>query len=179
MNLRIILCGFGLVVSLANGAKAEAGSARVGVYDSRAIAFAHFHRPGAVKQREAWLEQAKVAKAGNDTAKLEAAKRALSEAQKRSHLQVFSTAPADEAMAALAPQSAELQRQLGVQRFVSKWDGAALRDIPEADRVDVTDQLVRVFITPTEKQQKTIDAMKTTKPLPLWRAKLLLMFGGM
>ena len=169
------------VWTLAAGAEAGAGGAgaeKVGVYDSRAVAYAHFWSPAADAARREAIAAAKAAKASGDAAGFEQRSAALAAHQKRMHEQVFSTAPAAEAMAALAARLPALQRELGVARLVSKWDDKALQSVPEENRVEVTDRLVREFITPTEKQQKVLDSMKTAKPISLWRMKVLNRFGA-
>ena len=55
----------------------------------------------------------------------------------------------------------------GVTALVSKWDEATLKKYPGVEQVDVTDTLVREFITPTPEQQKVLSEMKTVTPLPL------------
>lgn len=81
-------------------------------------------------------------------------------------------------MAALKDKLPAIQQEIGVARLVSKWDESALKEIPEANRVDATDRLVRELLpAPTEKQQKTIAAMKPTTPLPLDQAKKMAQEG--
>ncbi len=143
----------------------EGAPEKVGVYDSRAVAYAHFWSPGASKERDEAVAAAKAAKAAGDSAGFSRKSRALSAHQERMHAQVFSSAPADEALAALAARMPALLRELGVARLVSQWDGKALQQVPAPDRVDVTDRLVREFITPTDQQQKVLDSMKTKKPV--------------
>lgn len=154
------------------GSAAAAGTAaeRVGVYDSRVVAFAHFWSEQGRKEREASVAAAKAAKASGDTKLIAEHSRNLKGQQERTHLQVFSTAPADEAMAALKDKLSAIQKEIGVGRFVSKWDEAALKEIPEANRVDVTDRLAREF-NPDERRRKTIEQLKKSKPLPLDQAK--------
>lgn len=167
--------------TLAAAAETTAGAAareQVGVYDSRAVAYAHFWSADASRERNEAAAAAKAAKAAGDTASAEAKSRALGEHQKKMHEQVFGSAPAKEAMAALAPRLASLQQELGVARLVSKWDAKELKKVLEAQRVEVTDRLVREFIVPTEKQQKVLESMKTTKPVAAWRMKMLSLFGG-
>jgi hypothetical protein len=165
------------ILGLAAGAVGAAAE-KVGVYDSRAVAYAHFWSSPASQERDAAIAAAKSAKAAGNTAEFEQRSKALADHQKKMHEQVFSSAPAVEAMAALAPKEAALRREIGVARFVSKWDDKSLRSVKEEDRVDVTDRLVREFITPTEKQQKVLDSMKTKPPISLWRMKLLNLFGA-
>ena len=145
---------------------------RVGVYDSRALAFAHFWSEAEQKRLNAKVAEAKAARAEGDAQRAAMLSRALAEDQKRSHLQVFSTAPATEAMTALQSRLPALQQELGVDAFVSKWDPEALRGISEAAQIDVTDRLVREFNIPLQRQ-KTVDAMKKTQPLPLEKARRL------
>ena len=146
---------------------------RVGVYDSRVVAYAHFWSAEVRAERERAVA---AAKAESDPEKRKAAAAALEAEQRRSHLQVFGTEPAVEAMAALRDRLPSLRRELGVGRFVSRWDEAALREVPEARRVDVTDRLAAEF-HPDEQRRKTIESLKKTEPIPRWRMRLMLWFG--
>jgi hypothetical protein len=154
------------LAALAAVRPALAADARVGIYDSRIIAFAHFWSEPVRQERDALIAGARAAKAAGDDARYKELTARIKAEQDRSHLQVFSTAPATEAMAALQDRTPALQRELGVERFVSKWDEAALRDIPAANRVDATDRLAREF-KPDEKRSKTIEQMKSVKPMPI------------
>lgn len=149
---------------------------RVGVYDSRAVAFAHFWSDVRRTERDALVASARQAKEAGDAAREKELRAQIVAEQSRSHLQVFSTAPADEAMAALRERLPALKAELGVDRFVSKWDDAALKDVPAARQIDVTDRLTREF-NPDARRQKTLEAMKTKPPLPLEEAKRLLAEG--
>lgn len=176
--LGLALCSAALF-AFRPAASSTAPRDRIGIYDSRAVAYAHFWQPAECAKRDALIATAKAAKAAGDPKRVKEIEQRLENSQARAHLQVFSTAPADDAMAALAPQLPALQNELGVSRLISKWDKKTLRLFRTADQVDVTDRLVREFITPTQKQQKTIDSIKATKPQALWKARLLLVFGGM
>lgn len=153
-------------------------AARVGVYDSRAVAFAHFWGEAQRQERDALVARARAAKSAGETARFTELTAQIKAEQDRSHLQVFSTAPADQAMAALALKLPAIQRELGVTRLVSKWDEAALAGVPEAARVDVTDRLAQEF-KPDEKRRRTIEEMKKVKPLPLDEAKRKLKAGAL
>ena len=154
----------------AEPAPASAAPSRVGVYDSRAVAYAHFWSADEQRSRNAVIAEGRAAKAAGQTAVFEEKSRLMTDYQKRMHEEVFSDAPAVEAIAALAGRMPALLGALGVDRLVSKWDEKALQSVPEKSRVDVTEKLVREFITPDEKQRKVLDSMKTTKPVP--RGKL-------
>ena len=182
MKTRIILSTvgamlFALSLGDAQGTEpAKPTTDRVGVYDSRIISFAHFWSEPARKERDAQVAAAKTAKTSGDTARVTALDEQLSAAQKRSHLQVFSSAPADEAMAALKDRLPAIQKELGVARLVSKWDRTALKDIPQANQVDITDRLAREF-NPDAKRLQTIEQMKKSPPLPLDEATRLMQAG--
>ena len=157
-------------------ASAAAAGPRVGIYDSRVVAYAHFWSDAETKQRNEKVAAAKALRASGDTEGLAVRLREIAELQQRCHLQVFSTAPATEAMATLQPRLTALQQELGVQRFVSKWDDAALKTIPATSRVDVTDRLVREF-KPAAAKLQVIEEIRKKPPLPLDRAKQLVESG--
>lgn len=166
-----------LMAGLMSGLRAaDAGVAQVGVYDSRAVAFAHFWSEQERADRDALMAAARAAKQAGDTAKQQELTAKIQSLQAASHLQVFSTAPATEAMRALAPRLPELARELGVTRFVSQWDEAALAEVPPAARIDVTDRLAAEF-KPDAKRLKTIAEMKKVAPLPLAQAQQMLQAG--
>ena len=172
----ILVVAFTATVSAGPEKKPEV---RVGVYDSRAVAYAYFWSAPRREERDALIARAKDAKRSGDTALLNQLKPQIAAAQRQSMLEVFSTAPADEAMASLKDRLPPLRRELGLDRLVSKWDTRALRGVSEADRVDVTDRLVREFLQePTEKQLKMLESMEAAKPIPLWQVKLIALFGG-
>lgn len=179
-------CFAALLMSLVAVARASNGTpppspdsivdVRVGVYDSRIVSFAHFWSESSRQEREALVVAAKTAKAAGDAARYQELTDRITAEQERSHLQVFSTAPAVEAMAALKEKLPEIQRELGITRLISSWDDASLVRIPQENRIDVTSRLVREF-NPDDKRQKTIEQMKHSKPMPLERARQLLKKG--
>ncbi len=173
----------GILLGASAAPAAETASrtvARVGVYDSRVVAYAYFWSAPVRRERDALIARAKAAKQAGDTTRLEELQSQIVAGQKRMCLEVFSRAPAVEALAAIKDKLPAIQAELGVARCVSKWDESALKHIPAADRVDVTDRLVAEFLpTPTDRQRKTMDSCKAGEPLPLWQAKLLNLFGGM
>lgn len=139
---------------------------RIGVYDSRVVAYAHF----CTAEHQQWLKEkinaAKAAKAVGDQAKFEKLSKEMADEQRRIHREGFSTAPADLAMATLKTRLPEIQRQASVSLVVSKWDKETLAVFKSAQQVDVTDLLVAEF-KPDTKQLKTIEEIKKQKPVPL------------
>jgi len=145
---------------------------RIGTYDSRVVAYAHFWAPEQQKQLKDKAEVARAAKSAGDTAQFKKLSKEMSDLQEKLHRQVFSTAPADEAMAALASRLPEIQKQASVSALVSKWDQQALGSYKSAQQVDVTDLLVREFKLDA-KQLKTVEEIKNQKPVPLEKIEKL------
>lgn len=166
------------VLAVCSPGAAASAAERVGVYDSRVVAYACFNTPENLAATRARVAEGKAAQARGDTARFQTLEREIKAEQKRLHLQVFSTAPIPEALAQLGPHVEVVRREANVTRLVSKWDDDALRGVPDADRVDVTDALVR-DLPLNEKQRPTMREFTTKKPLPLWQAKLLTLFGGL
>lgn len=145
---------------------------RAGVYDSRLVAYAHFWSGPRQKQLKSLAEAAKAARAAGDQDRTRALEQQLREGQSRIHLQVFSTAPCDEALAALKECLPEILKEAGIRELISIWDEEGLRKYPEDRRIDVTDRLVREFQVP-QARAKGLDGMRRTTPLPLDEARKL------
>jgi hypothetical protein len=144
----------------------KAASARAGVYDSRAVAYAWFWSAAHQRELTALMQQARAAQTGGDTNRFQTLKRQIQQHQAEMHREVFSTAPATTAFAALADKIPAIEKQAGVAFLVSKWD-AATNTNSNGAAVDVTDRLIREFIQPTEKQLKIISSLEQSRPLPL------------
>ena len=151
--------------------------ARIGIYDSRAVAFAWFWSGKHQTQLNELMQTARAAKAAGDTNRFTDFAAKLRQHQDEMHREVFSTAPATNALAEISGRLLEIQKSAGVSALVSKWDDAALKKNPDAEKVDVTDPLVREFITPTPQQQKMLSEMQRQKPLPLEQCEELIRKG--
>ena len=151
---------------------AEGAAARVGVYDSRVVAYAYFWSEASQRSRNERIAAAKAAKEKGDTELFEKLSRALKEEQQRAHLQVFSTAPIDEILIDLQAGVQRVKMEAGVSRLVSKWDEEKLRRYAAAEKIDVTAMLVR-DIPLGEKQTRGMQEIGTKEPLPIERARVL------
>jgi hypothetical protein len=178
-----VLCGLGFwwfgggtVAMAGEGSASNAAPVRIGIYDSRAVAYAHFWSESYQSKLKEQVGAARAAQQAGDTARFKELDDALRQMQDQLHRQVFSTAPADEALAALKGQIPEIEKQAGVTVLVSKWGEAALKKHPHAEPVDVTGQLVREF-KPTEKQLKVIADLQKQKPLSLEKCDELIRKG--
>ncbi|HTJ00922.1 MAG TPA: hypothetical protein VL527_18715 [Dongiaceae bacterium] len=172
----ILWLGTGLI-TMAGAASTNTGPERIGVYDSRLVAYAHFNSPAMERQRATLIQAARAAQQAGDTNKFESYRAELGAAQDQAHRQVFSTAPVAAALQALAARLPEIQKTNDVTVLISKWDEAALRQHPGAVQVDVTEQLVTALIAPTEKQWKIMRSMAGQKPIPLEECNELIRQG--
>ena len=155
---------------------AGAGSQRIGIYDSRALAYAQFWSAGSQSSRQQMVRAAKDAKTAGDTAKFRKLDAQLKKVQEQSHLQVFSTAPVDDVLADMKDIVAAVQNETGVSKLVSKWDTKTLDQNRGAERVDVTDRLLATFKL-SEKQRKVVSELRQKEPLPLSKAERLMKQG--
>jgi len=165
----IIAAALAIAVCSASSWAAETNAApmRVGIYDSRAVAFAWFWSGKHQNELHEQMQTARDAQAAGETNRFTVLAAKLRAHQDEMHREVFSTAPATGALAEIKYRLPEIQKTAGVTALVSKWDETALKKYSGVEQVDVTDQLVREFITPTPEQQKVLSEMKTVTPLPL------------
>ena len=178
-----VLCGLGCwwfgggtMAMAGDGTATNAAPVHIGVYDSRAVAYAHFWSEPYQSKLKEQMAAARAAKQAGDTARFQELDAALRQTQDRIHRQGFSTVPVNDALAAIKDRIPEIEKQANISVLVSKWDEAALKKYPNAEQVDVTGQLVREF-KPTEKQLKVIADLQKQKPLPLEKCDELIRKG--
>lgn len=157
-------------------AETTAAPERIGVYDSRVVAYAHFWSEPHQKKIHELAISGKEAMAAGDKVRLRDMEAALKNEQEQNHLQVFSTAPVDGILALMQNRVDDVQRTTRVGRLVSKWDAGTLKQFQNAEQIDVTDALLRDFHL-NEKQMKVIADIRKQKPLPLDKARELLRQG--
>lgn len=174
--LATALAGASLFAPCVRAAETNAAPGRIGVYDSRMIAYAHFWTDAHQRDLNERVKAAKEAKAAGQTDRYRELTAALKKEQEQNHLQVFSTAPVDDVLAAMKERVAAVQQEAGVARLVSKWDDQTLSAFRRTTQVDVTDSLLRDFKL-TDKQKKVIADLRKQKPLPLEKAQELLRKG--
>ncbi len=162
--------------TVATDATLTAKSERIGVYDSRVLAYAHFWSEAEQSDQNKIVAAAKEAKAKGDTNRLSELKAVMKKRQEKNHLQVFSTAPVDDVLATIKDRVELVQKQAGVSRLISKWDEAGLKPFKSAEKVDVTAPLLGAFRL-DEKQLKVVSDIEKHDPLPLAKAKQMLREG--
>lgn len=172
-----VMLAAAISLPLASGQPAQPAG-RVGVYDSRVIAYVQFSTQASRQQRDRQGAEALLAKETGHLALATRLSADLAADQARIHLEVFSTAPASEALAELQNRRPDLCAALGVTRLVSKWDDGALSQVPPGQRVDVTDALVHEFVAQPDAQLVAIlHAIEAAKPVPLMEAKAQALIG--
>jgi hypothetical protein len=149
---------------------------KVGVYDSRALAYAHFWQESYQKKLSETIRAAREARAAGQTDRFKELEAQIKATQEQNHLQVFSTAPVDDVVAAMKERFEATKKETGVSQFISKWDAQALKAFPRNQQVDVTDLLLREFKL-NEKQLKVVEDLRKKDPLPLDKAKELIRKG--
>jgi hypothetical protein len=149
--------------------KEEKESVRIGVYDSRAVAYVQFSSEANLKIINEAVAKAKEAQKTMDKKAAEELANQFKEGQRKIHRQVFSMAPIDDVLEKIKDRLPEIQKKAGVSVLISKWDEEKLKQYPKAEKIDVTDALVEEF-KPTEKQKKMLEEIKKTKPLSLEEA---------
>lgn len=184
MKTRLIPPGVGLVVvalgilfRAASSIAAEASEAgvparpltsemRIGIFDSRAVAYARFWSEAHQRELRQRAAAAEAAKAASDEILFKKLSRELQEEQRTIHLQVFSTASVDDILATMADHVKNLQREIGFTRLVSKWDKEELARVGKVEQVDVTLMLVAYYSLP-EKRARALTELLKHEPLSL------------
>lgn len=169
---RLRTAAWAVVLATSPAGAADTGVERIGIFDSRAVAYAYFWSEAGTLQRARLVADVGAAKQTGDAPTLRAAEAALRDYDGRMHLAVFSTAPASDALTALNDHLPAVLAEAGVSRLISRWDGPALAAAGDATQVDLTARLVAVFKLPTAKLN-VIEEIIRGKPIPLERAEAL------
>ena len=136
---------------------------RVGIYDSRAVAMAHFGKFIKDGGLEKLYDDHDKAKAAGDTKKAEELAAKGQALQKQLHMRMFGTAPIDDILEEIKKDIPKVAQAAGVDIIVGKWDIVYQR--PSAKVVDITKQLVEIF-EPDEETLEKIKALLEHPPVP-------------
>jgi len=164
MTIRKLVFGMLLVVTAVGLAQAE--TERIGVYDSRAVVVSYTGSDifiAIVQEGRAKFEAAKAAGDEELAAELNQEGKML---QQRLHQQGFSTAPIDDVLEHIKDNIPGIMEKHAVGAIVSKWDEETLARYADAERVDVTMDLVDAF-NPNERQRGYAEAIQEKDPIPL------------
>ncbi|MGD0516386.1 MAG: hypothetical protein ABSA26_02530 [Thermoguttaceae bacterium] len=141
---------------------------RVGTFDSRAIAIAYVDTDDFKQALKKMKEEYKKAKADGDEKKAKELGAKGEAQQQLLHTQGFSTASVGEYLERVKDKIPAIAKEVGVDVIVSKWD--MVYQSPDAEFVDVTDQLVKLF-KPDEKMLKIGEDLKNIPPISLEEAR--------
>jgi hypothetical protein len=136
---------------------------RIGVYDSRIVAYAWFWSEPNQSKLADMMNQVRQALAAGDRERGNALGASLKAAHRQNQLETYGSAPAVEAMAALKDRLEAIEKKANVSVLISKWDPAALTAHKDAAQVEVTDALMREF-HPGPKQLGVIAHLRHSKP---------------
>jgi Skp family chaperone for outer membrane proteins len=148
--------------------KTEKAKLRVGTFDSRAIAIAYVDTDDFKQALTKMKEEHKKAKAEGDEKKAKELEAKGEAQQQLLHTQGFSTASVGEYLEHVKDKIPAVAKQVGVDVIVSKWD--MVYQSPDAEFVDVTDQLVKLF-NPNEKMLKIGEELRKHPPISLEEAR--------
>jgi hypothetical protein len=141
---------------------APANRLRIGVYDSRALAIAYSASSFHDAELKAMQQELKDAEAARDTKKADQIRARGKNMQSIAHLQAFSNAPVDNAMATLRESLPLIAAAAGVDLIVADVDFKSDR----VETIDVTNLLVAKF-KPSDRAQKNIEMIVKQKRIPM------------
>ena len=113
--LAATVAGLGLDDHSLRAAETNTAPERIGVYDSRLIAYASFWAAAHQRKLNDLVKEAKAAQASGDTNRFRELDAALKQERERGHLQVFSTAPVEEILAGMKADSAQARQQAALK----------------------------------------------------------------
>jgi len=146
------------------GAGDGKGQVRLGTFDSRSIAVAHFKSPEYDAYLKGLFQELDQAKQDGDEQRVQELEAFGPALQKKMHEQGFSTASVADILKKIEDQLPGIAEQAGVDVIVSKWDLAYQGS--GAELVDVTDLLVAAF-HPGEEGLKTAREIRKHEPVPM------------
>jgi hypothetical protein len=155
-----------LTACAGNGAREEmVGSGiQLGVYDSRAVAIAHFGRVIQEGRLEQLYQAHGEAEKEGDVVRAEELAAEAQSLQKQIHIRVFGAAPIDDIIAEVEKDIAAIARAEHLDAVVNKW-GLDYRG-ERVGVVDITKQVVNLF-DPSEETLKKANGIMEHDPVSL------------
>ncbi len=139
-------------------------SARIGTFDSRAIATAYYRSAEFQESARALWTELREAKASGDEWRVKELEAYGPAMQHRMHQQGFGTGSVMDIMEHISDELPEIAREAGVSVIVSQWE--VTYESAEADIIDLTPQLVALF-APSEQTLSIVESYKTVAPVPM------------
>jgi hypothetical protein len=144
--------------------------ARIGTYDSRAIAIAYGNSEEGASFITGLMKEYRAAKDAKNDSLVAALEERGQMHQRLSHMRAFSTAPVDELFEAHAKDVEAIARKAGVEAVVPAFQVLWCDD--GVEKVDLTEQLAAMF-KPSAQGLKWVKECRGSKPLPLLEALLI------
>jgi hypothetical protein len=141
-------------------AVARAG-VRLGVFDSRALAMAHYRSEAFRAHMGALFEELATAKAAGDSLRVAELERQGPEMQAMVHKQGFGTYPVDNILEMIENELPDIAAAAGVDVIVSKWQ--VVHQAAGFELIDVTAALVQPF-APDEETLEVIESIHEAGP---------------
>lgn len=138
----------------------DAGVARVGVYDSRAITVAYV--PSRFNPLGEKLKEYEQAKADGDEDRMRELEAWGQELQRKFHRQGFAIVPVDDLLEPVADMLPEVARRAGVQAVARHCDYTA----DDVEVVDITLELVELY-DPSPQTMKRVKEIRQVEPVDL------------
>ena len=146
------------------GNTADGTPQRIGVYDSRCVAVAFAGNPEHEARTAEELAALEAAKAEGDPETIAAADDRVWESRKRLHRQGFGTAAVDDIFAFYPDQLESLEQAHDLTALVSQWDKKTIKSYRDAQRVDITEDLIDM-LGPNDRQRRSALSIRKHKPL--------------
>ncbi len=150
--------------SLGTAQESPQQAARIGTFDSRAVALAYYRSPeGLERMKPEWDQKLRDAEAAGDSARVEEIKLFMPSFQHLLHQQVFSTGSICNVLREIEEDLPAIAAEAGVSVIVSQWELAySDADLP---LIDVTPQIVALFDV-DEQLAGQLAEMKDVEPVP-------------
>jgi len=145
-----------------NGQAAEKGKARVGTFDSRAVAVAYASSKFFNERLQQMKTQLAEAEAKGDKEKADQIKAQGKSLQEQMHLQGFGTASVKKYLDVVKDKLPAIAKEAHVDFIVSKWD--VVYQDPAVEAVDVTEDIVKAF-EPNAQTLKSIQDLIKHPPI--------------
>lgn len=151
-------------VTKAKAVAPAAEAKRIGTYDSRSVAVAYAGSKKFEESLKTVMEAHKKAKAEGDQARVDEYSKRGAEMQKQMHAMGFGTAPVTGILDQYRDELKALKAKHHLDALISKWDEKSLGKYPDAEKIDVTEDLILV-LGPNERQKKYALELRDKKPV--------------
>ncbi len=163
-----IIAGMAVTLLFLSGnmcmAQKKNAAIKIGTYDSRIVTFAWSRSDAFNQHMKKFNQQVDSAEKAHDSARVKELTVGIISYQHLLHQMVFSNGSAGMLLVLVKDKLPELAKTAGVSSIVSKWE-LNFSD-PSVETVDVTDQVVKLFI-PKENIENMAGEIRKQNPIPM------------